>query len=64
MSGQELGHLGPILEKSCVRSRGHIFSPIFIKFGQNVRLYESQANAKMGHVKSQKNLMYDLEATF
>ena len=25
-----------ILEKPCVRSRGHIFSPIIMKLGQNV----------------------------
>ena len=27
-----------ILEKPCVRSRGHIFSPIVMKLGQNVCL--------------------------
>ena len=25
-----------MLEKPCVRSRGHIFSPILMKLGQNV----------------------------
>ena len=30
--------LGQILEKPCVRSRGQIFSPIFMKFSQNVCL--------------------------
>ena len=42
-TGLKLGHvgsktrsLGQILEKPCVRSRGHIFSPIVMKLGQNV----------------------------
>ena len=35
MSGQTLGH---ILEKLCVCSRGHIFSPNIMKLGQNVCL--------------------------
>ena len=30
--------LGQILEKACVHSRGHIFSPIIMKLGQNVCL--------------------------
>ena len=30
--------LGQILEKPCVRSRRHIFSPIIMKLGQNVCL--------------------------
>ena len=28
--------LGQILEKPCVRCRGHIFSPIIMNLGQNV----------------------------
>ena len=32
--------LGQILEKLCVHSRGHIFSPIIMKHGQNVCLDE------------------------
>ena len=43
----ELGHvgsktwlLGQILEKPCVHSRGHIFSSIIMKYGQNVCLDE------------------------
>ena len=43
----EMGHvgsktrsLGQILEKPCIRSRGHIFSPIIMKLGQNVCLDE------------------------
>ena len=31
---------GQILEKPCVRSRGHIFSPILMKLDQNVCLDE------------------------
>ena len=41
----KMGHVGSktrsldqILEKLCVRSRGHIFSPIFMKVGQDVCL--------------------------
>ena len=29
-----------ILEKPCVRSRGHNFSPMIMKLGQNVCLYK------------------------
>ena len=32
------GSLGQTLEKHCVRSRGHIFSLIIMKHGQNVCL--------------------------
>ena len=32
--------LGQIFEKPCVRSRGHIFSPITMKLGQSVGLDE------------------------
>ena len=32
--------LGQILEKRCVRSRGHIFSQLTMKLGQNVCLDE------------------------
>ena len=32
--------LGQILEKPCVRSSGHIFSPIIMKLGKNVFLDE------------------------
>ena len=32
--------IGQILEKLCVCSRGHIFSPIIMKLGQNVCLDE------------------------
>ena len=46
MSGQKLGQ---ILEKLCVRSRGHIFKLTIIKLGQNDCLDKS---LKMGHVAS------------
>ena len=38
--GSKTRSLGQILEKTCVRSRGHIFSPIIMKPGQNVCLDE------------------------
>ena len=34
--GKSQGHM---LEKPCVGSRGHIFTPIIMKPGQNVCLY-------------------------
>ena len=34
--GSKIRSLGQMLEKPCVRSRGHIFSPIIMKHGQNV----------------------------
>ena len=34
--GSKTRSLGQILEKSCVRYRGHIFSPILMKFSKNV----------------------------
>ena len=36
--GLKTTSLGQILEKPCVHSRGHIFSPILMKLGQNVCL--------------------------
>ena len=39
-----------ILEKPCACARGHIFSPIIMKLGQNVCL--DDMNIKMGHVGS------------
>ena len=47
MSDQKLGQ---VLEKSCVHSRGHIFSPIIIKVAQNVCLDKILMSLKMGHV--------------
>ena len=34
--GSKLSSLGQILEKPCVRYRGHIFSPTLLKFSKNV----------------------------
>ena len=36
--GSKTSSLGQIIEKPCVHSRGHIFSPILMKLGQNVCL--------------------------
>ena len=36
----------------CVRSRGHIFSPILMKLGQNNCLNKSWTSLKLGHVGS------------
>ena len=36
--GTKTRSLGQILEKPCVQSRGHIFSPIIMKHGQNICL--------------------------
>ena len=34
--GSKIRSLGQMLEKPCVRSGGHIFSPILMKLDQNV----------------------------
>ena len=53
-----MGHFGKknlvkSFEKPCVHSRGHIFSLIIMKVGQNVCLHEiSDKNLKMDHVGS------------
>ena len=47
--GSKIRSLGEILEKPSARSRGHIFSLIFMKLGQNVCLDEI---SKLGHVGS------------
>ena len=51
----KMGHVGSktkslchILEKPCVRSRGHIFSLIIIKLGQNVCLDKISHNFENG----------------
>ena len=36
--GSKSRSLGQILEKSCLHSKGHIFSAIFLKLAQNVCL--------------------------
>ena len=41
---------GQILGKPCVRSRGHIFSQILMKVGQDVCRMISQTSSKMGHM--------------
>ena len=38
--GLKTRSLGQILEKPCVHSKGHIFSPLIMKLGQNVCLDE------------------------
>ena len=38
--GSKTRSLGQMLEKPCVRSGGHIFSPVTMKLGQNVCLDE------------------------
>ena len=58
----KMGHVGSkpgqIIEKPCVHSRGHIFSPIIMKLGQNVCLDEMSDKFEMGHVgsKTRSNL--------
>ena len=46
--GSKTRSVGQILEKPCVRSRGHIFSPIIMKHGQNVCLDEISDLSKNG----------------
>ena len=57
-NGSKGRSLDQILEKSCVHSRGHIFSPIIMKLGQNVCLDEISEMLEMGHVgsKTRSNL--------
>ena len=43
------GSLDQTLEKPCVHSRGHIFSPIIMKFEMFV-LMKSRTSSKMGYV--------------
>ena len=50
--GSKTRSLGQILEKPCVCSRGHIFSPIIMKLGQNLCLDEILAKFENGHVGS------------
>ena len=65
--GSKTKSLGQILEKPCVSSRGHIFSPIIMKLGQNVCLDEISDKIENGscRVKTRslgsnlrKNLVY------
>jgi len=46
--GSKTRSLGQIIEKPCDRSRGHIFSPIFMKLGQNVCLDENLDEFEIG----------------
>ena len=53
----KMGHVGSktrspgqILGKPCVCTRGHIFSRILMKVGQDVCLMISRTSLKMGHV--------------
>ena len=53
--GSKTRSIGQILEKHCIHSRGHIFSPIIMKFGQNDCLDEvlnECESVKMGNVGS------------
>ena len=62
--------VGQMLEKPCVRSRGHILSHIILKLGQNVCLdenldeFENRWCRVKNSVKSQKNFMYTLKTIF
>ena len=71
--GSKSRSLGQILETPCVRSRGHMFSLIIIKLGQNVYLGEIAKDFEnwSGRVKNyvtrsnlRKNIVYALEVTF
>ena len=46
--GSKTRSVGQILEKPCVRSRGHIFSPILMKPSQNVCLDEISDESEIG----------------
>ena len=50
--GSKTRSLGQILEKRSVRSRGHIFSWILMKVGQDVCLDDISDKIENGHVGS------------
>ena len=50
--GSKTRSLGQILQKLCVRSRSHIFSPILMKLCQTVCLDKNLYDLKMCHVRS------------
>ena len=50
MLGQKLSQ---VLEKLFVCTRGHIFSPVLMKLGQNVFLYEMSVSLNLGHIGSE-----------
>ena len=43
--------LDQILEKPCVRYKGHIFFSVLLKFGQNVCSGVSWISENMGHIE-------------
>ena len=49
--GSKSRSLGQFLEESCLHSRGHIFSPIFLKVGQNVCLDNISVKFDHGSIK-------------
>ena len=51
--GSKTRSLGQILEKPCVHSKGHVFSPIIMKRGQNVCLNEISDKFGNGPVGSE-----------
>ena len=53
--GSKNRSLGQILEKPCVRSRGHIVSPIIMKLGQNVCLDEISDKFEKGSCWVKRN---------
>ena len=52
--GSKTGSLGQIIEKPCVHSRGHIFSPILMKLDQNFCLDKISDEFKIGSCGGQK----------
>ena len=52
--GSKTKSLGQMLEKPCVRSRGHNFSPIIMKHGQNVCLDEVSDEFENGSCRVKK----------
>ena len=50
--GSKTRSLDQILEKPCVRPRAHIFSPIIVKFCQNVHINEISDEFEKSHVGS------------
>ena len=52
--GSKTRSLGQILEKPCVHSRGHIFSLIIMKHGQNVCLDELSDESENGSCRLKK----------
>ena len=68
-----MGHVGSktrsLLEKPCVNSRGHIFSPIIKKLGRNYfvgEILDKFVNGSCGslHQMLEKKNVYAVEGTF